>query len=58
MAKRKNVKRVDLRQLKFTTAEFGTVVRNTDGKVIGVFATDDEAYEAMKELSDDEREEP
>ena len=58
MARRKNVKRVELRQLKFTTAEFGTVVRDADGKVIGVFATDDEAYEAMKELSDDEREEP
>lgn len=58
MAKRKNVKRVDLRKLKFTTAEFGTVVRDADGKIIGVYATDDEAYEMMKELSDDEREEP
>lgn len=49
---------VDLKSLKFTTTSYGTVVRDTSGKVLGVFPTDDEAYEVMKELSGEERKKP
>ena len=57
MSCRKNMQQVNLRQLRFTVAEFGTVVRTGNGKLVGVFATDEEAYEAIVSLSTNEMEE-
>lgn len=58
MSKNKRNGSVNLKGLKFTTTSYGTVVRDTTGKVLGVFPTEDEAYEIMKELSEEERKKP
>ena len=57
MLHRENMQQINLGQLRFTVAEFGTVVRTGKGKVVGVFATDEEAYETVVSLSTSEMEE-
>lgn len=50
------MQQVDLGQLRYTVADFGTVVINGKGKVVGIFATDEEAYEEVVSLSANEME--
>ncbi len=37
--------------IKVQIVEFGTVVRNAAGKIVGSYPTEDEAYEMLEELS-------
>lgn len=36
--------------IKVQIVDFGTVVRDTAGKIVGVFPTEDEAYEVLDSL--------
>lgn len=44
--------KMKLSNVRLIVAEFGTVVRDSAGKIVGVFPTEDEAYEMLNSLSE------
>lgn len=45
--------KMKLSNVRLIVAEFGTVVRDSAGKIVGVFPTEDEAYEMLNSLSEE-----
>ena len=48
-----NHHKMKLSKFRLIVAEFGTVVRDSAGKIVGIFPTEDEAYEMLNSLSEE-----